>query len=815
MIYFDTETVGFESPIVLIQWAEDDGEIMLHNVWNTPIRETIELIEYFCHHEQGVCGFNLTFDWFHLCQTYTTLERLGEKVGFDKEPIDYVEEYAIEEAKASLGPCLKPQRAFDIMLHARKGPYQTTMDRKDIRIKRVPEALATPLCAELSQRIPLKDIYFERSSNKKKRWVVRDIFDENDRYVEGLKDLVLAFQPSSALKALAYDALDFQEDTILKFTDVEVSDKLRPNEVHFAPFAMAIGKPGKWNHAWPAVIRSHYSHWQFNKLARKYAANDVVYTRSLAYYFTLLDNGCQEDEAKKIVREFTDRGKTIIGIDSQVCSLGNDVDSRLACLVGAVRWRGYRIDCDEITALRNKVKDTLDRSPYNFNAPHIVRKYLEEVLEPEERMVMQVNGKLTTKRTVLEEIAKWRVEEVCSKCSGEGCELCSYEGLIKSEIPTEAAKRAQEVLSYRMASQRLGLYNKLLQTGRFHPSLKVIGTLSSRMSGGNDEQAKGGSINPQGIPHETEVRRCFKLADEGYILDGGDFKAFEVGLMDACYGDPDLRLDLKSGKKIHALFGQYLFPGYTYEEIKATDGLPGEKDLYGRSKNGVFCIAYGGEAHSLQNRVGISAEAAEEAYQKWISKYKVWGQERQKIFDMFCSMRQPGGIGTRVEWHDPADYIESMLGFRRYFTLENRIVKALFDLAEKPPKYMQDMDGRIVRRDREQTLSGAVRSALFAAAFAVQAANMRAAGNHVIQSTGAQLTKELEARLWEIQPAGVNPWQIIPMNIHDEIMAPMKEKHVGRAAYIVNSFIEEYKPIVPLIGMDWKSNLDSWAAKKS
>ena len=47
-------------------------------------------------------------------------------------------------------------------------------------------------------------------------------------------------------------------------------------------------------------------------------------------------------------------------------------------------------------------------------------------------------------------------------------------------------------------------------------------------------------------------------------------------------------------------------------------------------------------------------------------------------------MRQPGGIGSKVEWHEPADFVESMLGFRRYFTLENRICKTLFDLADDP-----------------------------------------------------------------------------------------------------------------------------------
>lgn len=808
MIYFDTETIGFEGPIVLIQWAEDDGEIFLHNIWYSPISESLELIEKLCYHEQGVCGFNLAFDWFHICQSYTTLLMLADKVGHRELPIDHIDAYAKLEPHACFGPCLKPQTALDIMLHARKGPYQTTMDRHDIRIKRVPEVLAQALATELTNRIPLKDIYFEKQSDKKRRWTVHDIEDEEGRYIPHLKDVVLKFNPSSALKALAFDALGYEEDKILKFMDVGLGEKLRPNERSYAPFALAVGRPGKWNGAWPQVAKVHAQHWEYNDISRRYATDDVIYTRGLAMYFAALAAGYSEEAAREHAH-----GKQRLD-NVSTCSISGDDDSILSCLVGAVRWRGYKINVDKIQILKSKAQAQVDAAKHNFNSTDVCRKYMEEVLNNEEKAVLQVNGKLTTKAAVLEEIQKWKMQDVCPHCEGMTCDKCT-DGLITLEDTLHpAAERAKEILMFRRAGKRVELYNKLIRTGRFHPSLKVIGALSSRMSGGNDEQAmKGGSVNPQGIPREKEVRECFELADDGFINAGGDFDAFEVGLMDARYGDPDLREILLSGKKIHGVFGQFLFPGKSYEEISATKGLPGERDLYSRSKNGVFALAYGGEAHTLHNRVGISEEAAEQAYQRWIQTFKVWGEERQKIFDMFCSMRQPNGIGTKVEWHDPADYVESMFGFRRYFTLENQIVKSLFDLAEKPPPYIKDMKVKIVRRDREQTVGGAVRSALFAAAFAIQAANMRAAGNHTIQSSGAQLTKKLECRLWQIQPAGVTDWQIVPMNIHDEVMAPMRERHLRPAASLVDKFITEHKEYVPLIGMDWKDNFASWADK--
>ena len=63
------------------------------------------------------------------------------------------------------GPCVKPVSALDLMLHCRKGPYQSLMAREDIRIKRVPSALAYALANELEGRIQLDNIYFARSAD--------------------------------------------------------------------------------------------------------------------------------------------------------------------------------------------------------------------------------------------------------------------------------------------------------------------------------------------------------------------------------------------------------------------------------------------------------------------------------------------------------------------------------------------------------------------------------------------------------------------------------------------------------------------------
>ena len=89
---------------------------------------------------------------------------------------------------------------------------------------------------------------------------------------------------------------------------------------------------------------------------------------------------------------------------------------------------------------------------------------------------------------------------------------------------------------------------------------------------------------------------------------------------------------------------------------------------------------------------------------------------------------------------------------------------------------------------------------------------MRAAANHVIQSTGGELTKKAQRQLWDLQPSGINNWLIQPMNIHDEIMAP--NKIPDKCAEVVNTFIQDHKSLVPLIGMSWKKDIPNWGAKK-
>lgn len=766
-IFFDTETCGFHGPTVLIQWAEGDGPIHLHSVWTNPVVETLSLIEKIATHPGGIVGFNLAFDWFHLCQTYTTLCLLPP----DAYPDEIIADYAIAEEKARTGHCLKPVSACDLMLHARKGPYQSTMERGDIRIRKVPTRLAHDLAVELGKRIKFSGILFARSKNKQAaaQWKVYDIQDADGDFDPDFKDVVLKFQPSSGLKALAVDALGVEADSALLFADVDVDKRFHPKEAGFAPFACAIGTPKNWNGAWPEVIRHHISHWAYNDLARRYAENDVTYTRALYRHFASP-------------------------------ALGDD-DSELACMVGACRWKGYAIDIEGIKKLK---LDALARKGKYPTAPEMARKYIYEKLSLTEQLVM----KRSTKKVLLEEIAAYDPIE-CDECSGTGkfetvesvsdCTICDGKGT----IPHPASERAQNVLDARMAGKELELYDKLITAGRFHADFKIIGALSGRMAGNSQ-------LNAQGIKREKFVRSKFPLADPGFTLSGGDFAGFEVVLAEACYKDPDLRRDLQTGKKIHGLFGVFVYPHMTYEEILA------DKEIYTRCKSAVFAMLYGGEAFTLKERLGVPIEVAEKAYEEFGRRYPGVARARQRIIKMFSAIKQTREHGP-IEWSEPADHIESMLGFRRYFTLENEIIRALFDLAQSPPKAWRELEFKVQRDkknvNRMQTVSGATQSALFGAAFAVQGSNIRAAANHEIQSSGAQITKMVQRKIWDLQPPGVNRWIVQPMNVHDEIMSPNDPNYVDKVAEIVHEAVESLREKIPLIEMEWDKVLETWASK--
>ncbi len=767
--YVDLETCGLHSVPVLLQYAIDNGPVILWDIWIHPILETMEIIEEIFNND--LITFNGVFDTFHLIKIYTMFSLVEDKSQY---PEDIINELGIIEEQARfVDICLKPKRCLDIMLIARTTRYQSLMARDDLRIRRVPTALAWQLADELDRRIPFDEIYFARRKDPNTpKWRVYDIKRPDQTIHPDFKDVKLKFAASGGLKNLYRHAFRVK-DSFFSYHDIEIDRSLWPKELGYAPFALAIArdykKTGDWKGTWPEVIHRHIQHWEFNKDARTYAANDIIYTRRLA------------------VEHF---GNPEPG----------DVDSDLTAMVAAVRWRGYALDLDKVRRLKKEAllragftddiaesfvnrkvrKENVNKYGKAIMAPKSARVYVTQVMDETEKAVLQGS----TKKVVLEEVATWMGDD---------------------GLPHPAAKRAREILDARTAQKEVELYDKLLIAGRFHASFKVVGTLSSRMAGAD-------GLNAQGIKHTKDVRGAFTLADKPvFKLCGGDFKSFEVSLAATVFNDQQLTDALKSGVKVHGIMGSKL-SGLSYEEVLKTEGM--DPDWYDKGKKGFFLKCYFGEAYTFNQKLGVPMEVAEKAnadFDKQFPNVKVF---QDTVKAKFGALSQPKGLGTKVIWRTPDDYAESFLGFRRYFTLENRVMETLFKLAQDLPQSWKDIKIKVMRRERMQTVAGSISSSLYGSAFAIMGANIRAAGNHYIQSPGAMITKATQHNIWKVQPCGIHPWIVQPMNIHDEIMAPTRVGYENQVEEKARETVAFYKQQIPLLAIDWMKNISSWASKK-
>lgn len=776
MIYTDTETLGLCGPVVLIQWAEYFEDPHLYNVWKHPIQDTLDLIDYLMLHEGGICGFKLTFDCFQLNKLSNMLELIladhGNIVLEDVLQKPDWQSYLIRiEADARDVGAVRPVTALDLMLLAQKGPYQKCMDREPITIKRIPTPFAGSLVDILNQSFDFDPILFADRAEKAEGTGVWKIFPSEDRsgnILEGLNDIRCIFRPSLTLKDLAIDMGLTKEG--LKYKELGIDFEHMPTELGFAPFAQALFN-----------VKDEFQ----QKLVRDYLVRKNKTKRAedkllLPFFGTwphFLKYHIDFWETNQLAREYAANDIHFTrGIHQKFGSPPpGDDDSMLATCVASCRWKGYALDIEGIEELRRKNSGKITgRAGEIFSRPAECMKYIKEAMSDFEKLTL---GKKTDKIT-LEKIA---------------------------QLSGDAGERAKEILAARKAQKEIEVLDKLLIAGRFHASFNVIGALSSRMSGADD-------LNPQGINKKKYFRGKFPLAFPGYVLCGGDFESFEVTIFEAVSNDVRLREDLLSGKKIHGLFGTFVYPDMTYDEIVASSGT--KDDKYTRSKSALFAMLYGGEAQTLMTRLGVKFEDAQRAYENFLNAYPGAKAERMRVKEMFSPLVQDEAT-NRIYWNTFNEYVESLYGFRRYFTIEFYAARKLFDLANNLPKEWSAVDGYIVRSENrgKQTYSGAIMSALYAAAFNIQSSVFRQAANHRIQSSGAQVTKMLERRIWELQPPGRNKWVVQPMNVHDEIMCPALEHIIPKITEVVQQLVKEVAVRVPLVGIDWHERMQNWAEK--
>lgn len=442
----------------------------------------------------------------------------------------------------------------------------------------------------------------------------------------------------------------------------------------------------------------------------------------------------------------------------------SDYDSELACSVAACRWRGFDLDLDRIEELREEALSKVDnRIASSTKAREYIVKAMDEFdLDKFERDLGN------TDKNSLAVLSTWK--GYCDKCE-EGCAECP---------PSEVAIRAMEVIESRKWKSKALTYGKLKLGGRFHPSFSVIGTKSSRMSGSD-------GFNPQGIDRSHEMRSCFTL---GESLMGGDFSGFELTIADAVYKDPTWHEMLLTDKKHHAVFGAELY-GKTYEEI-----MDRSNGLYDSSKAGFFQLIYGGTADGMSYKLGIPVTQTQKAENKFFKDYPKILERRAQLYKKFKPL-------SKGVWHTPDTEISSLLGHKRYFELEFKICKFMYDLSNNIPFESDTFCERT--KGRRQLATNALQSALHGFIHGVQKKAARAAINHEIQPVGGCATKIVQSKIWKLQPHGIKDWVVQPMNIHDEIPCVVYGGNEELVRETVYQAIDELKEVIPLLKMDWAS----------
>lgn len=508
-----------------------------------------------------------------------------------------------------------------------------------------------------------------------------------------------------------------------------------------------------WNDLWPKVLSYHIKHWESER-GQQYASNDVYDLQKLLNFLI---------ETKLV---FPDK---------------SHVDSDLAWHVGSVRAIGFCIDNASLDELIDKFQKKLSSIPATSSQKSLA--WLREVLTPDKYWLV---ADTNTKKTLIPLTR------------------------MKDEFP-ELAERAQELIDYRGASKRIDILMKLKEVGRYHPSFEISGTLSGRMSG-------RGGFNPQGIAKEKEIRSLFLLADEGYFLSGGDFSSQEITILDAVVKDEKLHnLIAKNPKIIHkfmayCLYGCKRTTENTFEWASEFKDFEPSKEQYYNAKQCVYALVYGSQIDTFTKTSKVSLEQASAGLNKFKKELPGLTAFSDKIFSDFCSMTQPNGIGTQIIWKDPVKVATSIFGFSRSYALENLICKYLFGLAANPPQSIKILKGKVVRRNKEQSIVGATQSAIYATCFAMQADNLRSAGNHYIQSPGATVTKLIQWKLLNLQPIGIDEFKIKLYNVHDELLAVNKDKNL--VTEIVQKEVALLRHVIPLLDIDWKDDVSSWGELK-
>lgn len=782
--YIDTETLGLYGPAAIIQvqfnydTLNHDSTPFIFDPWNNPSGLTRALIEEIvgCR----VVAHNLTFDWQKLSQFYNALASFKDH----ERPIDHVQRFAHAIYSNRSLYCLKPRFAVCTMLLAQKNLGGSALSTREIRVRRLPKAVAEIVALTLNKNTHLPDALFAKRTSPV-RWSTA-VSDAGPAW----SDVVLRFGPSNGLKELAKHVLGVDDTTKI---GEDVHPPEFPFELGYAPYAHLLNSYGEWEYhepsgdgqfqirkLWPLLIHEHVYFWTHNAAAAKYALQDIDLLRRLASHL----------------------GDPV-----------SDFDSELACQVASVRVAGMGFDEDALVRAALTSQAVVKGARLNVDSVVQVRKFVTEALDPMEALVVASSCDKDHLKTLITSMITDEREDCCR----DGCPRCDGKGYLEpGEMPV--VERARHILEIRKHRKRVQLYGKLVIAQSVFPSFRVIGTKSGRMSGAD-------GLNYHGIDKSKDIREIFTLTEHpDWVVCGGDFSSQELAITAAVMNDEALGDVLRDDKKLHAIFAAEA-NGVPYEQIMefSEDKTRPESKWYAEGKVTTYSILFGASGFKLSMDLGCSPEEGDRMIAAFFNKFPGMAEARKKVkLSLDCLRSEEGGKLSVVI--PERDYVETVFGYRRSFGTELQVMNTMLDAMDAlsstrlPAEFEAAFTGDVLRTEKKgvQTIPGAVKSALYGAIFSLQGKVFRAATNHLIQSTGRTCTLRVQKRIWdELQPVGIHPFNVKLMSIHDEVITTCHRDDALRVQQAVAASVAETCETIPLLSLDWATDVKSWYGVKT
>lgn len=426
--------------------------------------------------------------------------------------------------------------------------------------------------------------------------------------------------------------------------------------------------------------------------------------------------------------------------------------------------------------------------------------------------------------------------------------LRSYDPLIASskkavvkvlaDSDRPCAKVAQAMLDFGAYTQRLNQVEKCLEsrTGRAHPDLRVMGTRTGRKAGAAglnwqgitqaemmDDPSEFDAVESEELSEGMEelIQEAEQAEEETQSLAGiraalgavgvGDWKQFEIAIGAAVFEDEAIQEDLDKGIDQHCMNSVLMHPGVVKKGIAYPDfkALVDAKDNWaGKVRKSMkpvgFGIQYFCQAMKVAECLGISLEEAERALDRYYGRYKGFAAYRRRIE----SETQTADTETwaRDSVARMARTVVDMTGYKMDWSFEAAVAEVLWRLGGEGIR--TGLDGTVLRSKEKgrQSIDQSIRSALLGGAIAIQAAVSRQRGNAGVQAPGANLTKMLEAELWD-------RYRLPMMNIHDELVfAPHPNYSTPAVESTVTEFTARWTPKIKSLAFDFHAT-KVWAEK--